>query len=136
MNPAAPVGPAGTAEQDGFSDISSLPAMSVDPDTGTGGIAIVSPNVGDLTVANLSCLDRRNQPGAADGDIAPNTTPMEIASLTGRVLTQACATVYGPSLRSTYGYPGGHRTSYHPSVNVTNQYRQQNNLYVQAYTGP
>ena len=57
MDPAAPVGPAGTAEQDGFSDISSLPAMPVDPGTGAGGTAIFSTNVGDLTVANLSYLD-------------------------------------------------------------------------------
>ena len=75
MDPAAPVGPAGTVEQAVLSDISSLPAMSVDPDTGTGGIAIASPNVGDLTVANLSHLDRRNQPGLADGDCA--STPRQ-----------------------------------------------------------
>ena len=75
MEPAAPVGPAGNAEQDGLSDIGSLPAMSVEPDTGTGGTANVPNNVGELTVANLSYLDRRNQARVADADVVSVSTP-------------------------------------------------------------
>ena len=59
MEPTAPVGPAGKVEQDQLSDISSLPAMSVEPDTGTGGAANATANVGELAVANLTYLDRR-----------------------------------------------------------------------------
>ena len=75
MEPAAPVGPAGNAEQDVLSDISSLPAMSVEPDTGTGGTANAAANVGEFTVANPTYLDRRNQPGMADTDVVSVTTP-------------------------------------------------------------
>ena len=99
MEPVAPVGPAGNAEQDGLSDISSLPAMSVEPDTGTGN---VPANVGELTVANLTYLDRRNQRGVADTDVVSVATLQEFASLTGRML-RPNATVYGPSPRSIYG---------------------------------
>ena len=135
MEPTAPVGPAGKVEQDQLSDISSLPAMSVDPDTGTGGTANATANVGELTVANLTYLDRRNQPGVADTEVAPTATSQELATLTGRML-RPNATVYGPSPRSIYGFPGRDKTSLNPAVNMTNQYQQQNNLYVQADTGP
>ena len=135
MEPAAPIGPAGNAEQDQLSDISSLPAMSVDPDTGTGGTANATANVGELAVANLTYLDRRNQPGVADTEVASAATPQELATLTGRML-RPNATVYGPSPRSIYGFPGGDKTSQYTSVNVSNQYQQQNNMCVQANTGP
>ena len=134
MEPAAPVGLAVNAEQDGLSDISSLPAMSVEPDTGTGGTADVPATVGELTVANLTYLDRRNQPGVADTDVVSVASPQEFASLTGTML-RPNATVYGPSPRSTYGFPGGDKTSQYASVNMSNQY-QQHNLFVQAETGP
>ena len=109
--------------------------MSVDPDIGTGGTANVTANVGELIQANLTYLDRRNQPGVADTEVAPTATSQELATLTGRIL-RPNATVYGPSPRSIYGFPGGEKTSFNPSVNMTNQYQQQNNLYVQADTGP
>ena len=71
----------------------------------------------------------------ADTEVASVATPQDLATLTGRML-RPHATVYGPSPRSIYGFPGGDRTSQNPSVNVSNQYLQQNNLYVQADTGP
>ena len=123
MEPTAPVGPAGKVEQDQLSDISSLLAMSVDPDTGTGGTVNATANVGELTVANLTYLDWRNQPGVADAEVAPTATSHELATLTGRML-RPNATVYGPSPRSIYGFPGGDKTSLNPSVNMTNQYQQ------------
>ena len=86
MEPNAPVGPAGKVEQDQLSDISSLPAMSVDPDTGTGGTANATAHVGELTQANLTYLARRNQPGVADTEVAPTATSQELATLTGRML--------------------------------------------------
>ena len=135
MEPIAPDRPAGKAEQDQLSDISSFPAMSVDPDTGTGGAANATANYGELTQANLTYLDRRNQPGVADAEVAPTATTQELATLTGRML-RPNPTVYGPSPRSIYGFPGGNKTSINPSVNVSNQYQQQNNLYFQADTGP
>ena len=101
MEPAAPVGPAGNVEQDVLSDINSLPAMSVDPDTGTGGTANAAANVGEFTVANLTYLDRRNQPEIADTEVVPVATSQEVASLTGRML-RPNATVYGPSPGSFY----------------------------------
>ena len=135
MEPAAPVGPAGNVEQDVLSDISSLPAMSVEPDTGAGGIANAAANVGKLTVANLTYPDRRNQPGVADTDVVSVATPQEFASMKGRML-RPNATVYGPSPRSIYGFPFGDKTSQYTPVNVSNQYQQQNNLFVQSDTGP
>ena len=51
MEPNAPVGPAGKVEQDQLSDISSLPAMSVDTHTGIGGTANATADVGELTQA-------------------------------------------------------------------------------------
>ena len=135
MEPTAPDRPAGKAEQDQLSDISSLPDMSVDPDTGTGGAANATANYGELTQANLTYLDRRNQPGVADTEVAPTATSQELATLTGRML-RPNPTVYGPSPRSIYGFPGGDKTSVNPSVNLSNQYQQQNNLYFQADTGP
>ena len=86
MEPIAPDRPAGKAEQDQRSDISSLPAMSVDPDTGTGGAANATASYGELTQANLTYLDRRNQPGVADAEVAPTATTQELATLTGRML--------------------------------------------------
>ena len=135
MEPTAPIGPAGKVEQDQLSDISPLPAMSINPDIGTGGTANTTANIGELTQANLTYLDRRNQPGVADTEVAPTATSQELATLTGRML-RPNATVYGPSPRSIYGFPGRDKTSFNPSANMTNQYQQQNNLYVQADTGP
>ena len=108
MEPIAPDRPAGKAEQDQLSDISSLPAMSVDPDTGTGGAANATANYGELTQANLTYLDRRNQPGVADAEVAPTATTQELATLTDRML-RPNPTVYGPSPRSIYGFPGGNK---------------------------